>query len=121
MGSCSSINKQTNSIKTNIPPRPVKEIYYVRYAGTMYGTETYKIYIDRLTHEQLQYYIARVLSQYNFRYEYVNYDSLIIHNILPIHFNTIFANLKLTETIEIPAETNPIIPIVVNYASEDPV
>jgi hypothetical protein len=92
----------SSSIQNNTVPRPNKQINYVRYPGELYGTQTYRVYINTMTHEQLQNYIIKLLFSYRCQYRYFDQDSIIIYNILPITFNNIFANLHLVETVDIP-------------------
>ncbi len=92
----------SSSIQTNTVSRPDKEIYYVRYPGEIYATQTYKVYINTLSNEQLQTYIVKQLFTYNIPYKYFDKHSIIIYNITPITFNNIFANLRLVETVDVP-------------------
>ncbi len=115
MGSCSSTPSSNH-----IPDRPHKEIYYVRYAGQIYGTETYKIFTNTLTNAQLQHYIIRLLYQYKCHYEYLDYNSIILYNIPPITFNNMFANLKLVETIDMP-NIQQVVPLPSAPTLEDPI
>lgn len=92
----------SSSIQINIPPKPNKEIYYVRYPGELYQTQTYKIYINNISHEQLQHYIIKSLFLYKCYYKYFNQESIIIFNINPDIFSIIFANLKIVETVDVP-------------------
>jgi hypothetical protein len=89
---------------SNDPPQPKQSIYFVRYFGIHYSLQSFKIYFNNITQEQLQYYIIRPLHMAGIRYNYVNYDSLIIYDINPILFNNMFANLCLVETVDVIAD-----------------
>jgi hypothetical protein len=108
----------SSSVQINIPSRPNKEIYYVRYPGELYGTQNYKLYINTISHEQLQTYIVKQLFIYKCHYKYLNQECIIIYNISSIIFNNMFANLRLVETVDVPIyqEISPTAP-----PSDDPI
>ena len=96
MGSCSSVPQSV------APPRPNKQIYFVRYPGSVYATETYKLYLQGLTNEQIHYYIINIMNSIKCRYVFTSQDTVMIYNIMPITFNNMFANLSLAQTVDTP-------------------
>lgn len=115
MGSCSS----TAPTKVGAPPRPDKQLYFVRYAGNVYATETYKLYLTGLTNEQIHYYIINVMNSIKCNYVFTAEDVVVIYNIMPIIFNNMFANLSLVQTVDMPIAIQTV-PIPSAPFAEDP-
>ena len=102
MGSCIT-RLRTETLPTNrivviVPPKPTNIIYYTYTHNIMSNIYDFKIYIDQISHEQLQYYIIKPLSEYTYTYKYTDFNSIIIYNIFPTHFNKLFSHLCLAET-----------------------
>jgi len=113
MGSCSSVPKSV------VPHRPERQVYFVRYPGNIYGTETYKLYLQGLTNEQIHYYIINVMNSFKCRYVFTAQDIVIIYNIMPITFNNMFANLSLAQTVDTPIAIQTV-PVPSAPFAEDP-
>ena len=59
-----------------------------------------------------------MLNIYKCQYEYIENDTIVIHNIYTITFNNMFANLTLSQIVDIPV---PIVNQSVNIIPSAPI